>query len=80
MPQVPRTVKLGDILPSLGSFESVLQSLKSYPLWPVVLREALMDRATSGIVCSEEEWTLHGCHGASKTMLIPLLQLMRAFQ
>jgi len=52
---VPRTVKLGDILPSLGSFESVLQSLKSYPLWPVVLREALMDRATSGIVCSEEE-------------------------
>jgi len=55
-PQVPRTVKLGDILPSLGSFESVLQSLKSYPLWPVVLREALLDRAISGVVCSEEEF------------------------
>jgi len=55
MPQVPRTVKLGDILPSLGSFESVLQSLKSYPLWPVVLREAMLDRAVSGVVCLEEE-------------------------
>jgi hypothetical protein len=52
---VPRTVKLGDILPSLGSFESVLGSLKSYRLWPVVLREALLDRAISGITCSDEE-------------------------
>jgi hypothetical protein len=52
---VPRTVKLGDILPSLGSFESVLGSLKSYRLWPVVLREALLDRAISGIACSDEE-------------------------
>jgi len=52
---VPRVVKLGDILPSLGSFDSVLASLKSYRLWPVVLREALLDRAISAIVCSEEE-------------------------
>ncbi len=53
---VPRTVKLGDILPSLASFESVLGSLKSYRLWPVVLREALLDRAISGIAFSEEEF------------------------
>jgi hypothetical protein len=52
---VPRTVKLGDLLPSLASFESVLGSLKSYRLWPVVLREALLDRAISGITCSEQE-------------------------
>jgi hypothetical protein len=51
----PRTVKLGEILPSLANFESVLGSLKSYRLWPVVLREALLDRAVSGIACSEEE-------------------------
>ena len=54
-PPAPRTVKLGDILPSLANFESVLGSLKSYRLWPVVLREALLDRAISGIVCTEEE-------------------------
>lgn len=58
---VPRTVKLGDILPSLGSFESVLGSLKSYRLWPVVLREALLDKAISGISCTpgeaDEAWT-----------------------
>jgi hypothetical protein len=48
-------VKLGDILPSLANFESVLSSLKSYRLWPVVLREALLDKAISGIPCSEEE-------------------------
>jgi len=61
-PPVPRTVKLGDILPSLGSFDSVLGSLKSYPLWPVVLREALLDKAISGIVYTgeemEESWAL----------------------
>lgn len=51
----PRTVKLGDILPSLGTFDSVLGSLKSYRLWPVVLREALLDRAISGISCTQEE-------------------------
>lgn len=54
-PPAPRTVKLGDILPSLANFESVLGSLKSYRLWPVVLREALLDKAISGISCSEEE-------------------------
>jgi hypothetical protein len=52
---VPRTVKLGEILPSLGSFDTILGSLKSYRLWPVVLREALLDRAISGISCPEEE-------------------------
>jgi len=52
---VPRTVKLGDILPGLRSFESVLGSLKSYRLWPVVLREALLDKAISGIACTPEE-------------------------
>ena len=51
----PRTVKLGDILPSLGSFDSVLGSLKSYRLWPVVLREALLDKAISGIHCASTE-------------------------
>lgn len=55
-PLAPRTVKLGDILPSLANFESVLGSLKSYRLWPVVLREALLDRAVSGIVCTEAEF------------------------
>jgi hypothetical protein len=48
-------VKLGDILPALASFESVLGSLKSYRLWPVVLREALLDKAVSGVGCSAEE-------------------------
>jgi hypothetical protein len=51
----PKVVKLGDILPSLATFESVLGSLKSYRLWPVVLREALLDRAISGIACTQEE-------------------------
>lgn len=53
----PKVVKLGDILPSLGSFDSVLGSLKSYRLWPVVLREALLDKAISGVTCSDEEST-----------------------
>jgi hypothetical protein len=61
-PPVPRTVKLGDILPSLASFDTVLGSLKSYRLWPVVLREALLDKAISGIACfgeeMEESWAL----------------------
>jgi hypothetical protein len=52
---VPRTVRLGEILPSFGSFESILGSLKSYKLWPVVLREALLDRAISGISCTDQE-------------------------
>ena len=52
-----RAVKLGDILPSLRSFDSVLGSLKSYRLWPVVLREALLDKAVSGVQCSSEEVT-----------------------
>lgn len=62
MDPVPATkvVKLGDILPSLSTFESVLGSLKSYRLWPAVLREALLDRAISGITCTageiEEAW------------------------
>jgi hypothetical protein len=50
-----KVVKLGDILPSLATFESVLGSLKSYRLWPAVLREALLDRAISGIPCTPEE-------------------------
>lgn len=50
-----RTVKLGDILPSLGSFDSILGSLKSYRLWPVVLREALLDKAISGVACTSQE-------------------------
>jgi hypothetical protein len=50
-----RVVKLGDILPSLANFESILSSLKSYRLWPVVLREALLDKAISGIACSDGE-------------------------
>lgn len=54
-PPAPRVVKLGDILPSLANFDSVLSSLKSYKLWPVVLREALLDKAISGISCTEEE-------------------------
>jgi hypothetical protein len=54
-PPESRIVKIGDILPSLASFDSVLSSLKSYRLWPVVIREALLDRAISGITCSEED-------------------------
>jgi len=50
-----RVVKLGDLLPAFSSFESVLSSLKSYSLWPVVLREALLDRAISGVACTPEE-------------------------
>lgn len=56
-PPVPRTVKLGDILPSLATFDTVLGSLKSYRLWPVVLREALLDKAISGISCTADELT-----------------------
>ena len=54
-PPAPRVVKLGDILPSLANFDSALSSLKSYRLWPVVLREALLDKAISGIPCTQEE-------------------------
>jgi hypothetical protein len=50
-----KVVKLGDLLPSLATFESILGSLKSYRLWPVVLREALLDKAISGIPCTPEE-------------------------
>ena len=52
---VPRVVKLGDLLPAFSSFETVLSSLKSYRLWSVVLREALLDKAISGVTCSAEE-------------------------
>jgi hypothetical protein len=51
----PRVVKLGDLLPAFSNFESVLSSLKSYSLWPSVLREALLDRAISGVVCTQKE-------------------------
>jgi hypothetical protein len=50
-----KVVKLGDLLPAFSSFESVLSSLKSYSLWPAVLREALLDRAISGVACTPEE-------------------------
>lgn len=50
-----KVVKLGDLLPSLATFESILGSLKSYRLWPVVLREALLDKAISEIPCTPEE-------------------------
>lgn len=50
-----RVVKLGDILPVFADFESILSSIKSYPLWPTLVREALLDRAISGIQVPEEE-------------------------
>jgi len=53
--QSPKIVKLGEILPSLGSYESILASIKSYPLWPSLIREALVDRALEGITCGDEE-------------------------
>ena len=52
---VPRVVKLGDLLPAFSNFETVLSSLKSYSVWPAVLREALLDRAISGVACTQEE-------------------------
>jgi len=51
----PRAVKLGDILPSFSNFDTILRSLKSYKIWPAVIREALLDRAISGIECTQEE-------------------------
>jgi hypothetical protein len=51
----PRVVKLGDLLPAFSSFETILSSLKSYSLWSTVLREALLDRAISGVACTQEE-------------------------
>jgi hypothetical protein len=51
----PRVVKLGDILPVFSNFDSVLSSVKSYPLWPSLIREALLDRAISGIQCDPTE-------------------------
>jgi hypothetical protein len=50
-----RAVKLGDILPVFASFESILSSIKAYPLWPTLIREALLDRAISGIEVPEVE-------------------------
>jgi hypothetical protein len=50
-----RVVKLGDILPVFANFESILSSVKSYPLWPTLVREALIDRAISGIEVPEKE-------------------------
>jgi len=56
-----RVVKLGDILPVFSNFESILSSVKSYPLWPTLVREALIDRAISGIEVPAQEmevlWT-----------------------
>jgi len=61
----PRVVKLGDILPVFSNFDTVLTSVKSYPLWPALIREALLDKAISGISCEDseidllwEEWCL----------------------
>ena len=53
--QAPQSVKLGDILPSFSNFDTILRSLKSYKLWPAVIREALLDRAISGVECTQEE-------------------------
>ena len=50
-----RAVKLGDILPVFANFESILSSIKAYPLWPTLVREALLDRAISGIEVPESE-------------------------
>lgn len=50
-----RAVKLGDILPVFANFESILSSIKTYPLWPTLVREALLDRAISGIEVPENE-------------------------
>jgi len=50
-----RAVKLGDILPVFANFESILSSIKAYPLWPTLVREALLDRAISGIEVPENE-------------------------
>lgn len=72
-PPAPRVVKLGDILPSLGNFDSILGSLKSYRLWPVVLREALLDRAISGVVCSEEERSLAWTFWCKRNELDPTM-------
>ena len=67
-----RVVKLGDILPSLGSFDSILGSLKSYRLWPVVLREAVLDRAISGVSCTEEELEFAWSHWCKRNEVNPL--------
>ena len=50
-----RVVKLGDILPVFANFESILSSVKSYPLWSTLVREALIDRAITGIEVPEGE-------------------------
>jgi hypothetical protein len=50
-----RAVKLGDILPSFSNFDTILRSLKSYKIWPSIVREALLDRAISGVECTQEE-------------------------
>ena len=57
MSQIPnsRAVKLGDMLPVFANFESILSSIKAYPLWPTLVREALLDRAISGIEVPENE-------------------------
>jgi hypothetical protein len=70
-PPAPRTIKLGDILPSLASFDSVLGSLKSYRLWPVVLREALLDKAIAGIPCTDEELAESWSHWCKRNEVDP---------
>lgn len=52
-------MKLGDILPVFSNFETILSSAKAYPLWPVMIREALLDRAISGIPCTDAEIDIH---------------------
>lgn len=56
-----RAVKLGDILPVFANFDTILSSIKTYPLWPTLIREALLDRAISGIEVPDQEaellWT-----------------------
>jgi hypothetical protein len=48
-----------------------LGSLKSYRLWPVVLREALLDKAISGIPCTDEELAESWSHWCNRNEVDP---------